>query len=138
MIDLDITAVIQFINFLITLVLLNFLLITPIRKIIEKRKEAMASLQGVAYKNNETADGKLENYNKTLAEVREKAAAQREALRNEALQHERELTEGTMADAQARIQKTRAEISSEVDLVMAELKAGVPALAKQAASKIMA
>ena len=43
-----------------------------------------------------------------------------------------------MADAQARIQKTRAEISSEVDLVMAELKAGVPALAKQAASKIMA
>ena len=39
MVDLNITLWIQLANFLVTLVVLNYLLISPIRKIIRKRKD---------------------------------------------------------------------------------------------------
>ena len=47
MVDLNITLWIQLANFLVTLVVLNYLLISPIRKIIRKRKDNVEGLLGV-------------------------------------------------------------------------------------------
>ena len=46
MVDLNITLWIQLANFLVTLVVLNYLLISPIRKIIRKRKDNVEGLIG--------------------------------------------------------------------------------------------
>ena len=138
MIDIDITAVIQFVNFLITLVVLNFLLITPIRKILQQRQEHLDQLQGVVVISNEKSEEKLEKYNSSLAEIRKEAAARREVLRAEAINKEREINENALSEAHARIQKARADISAQVDVALAELKGAVPDLAKEAAGKIMA
>lgn len=138
MIDIDITAVIQFVNFLITLVVLNFLLITPIRKILQQRQEHLDQLQGVVVISNEESEEKLEKYNSSLAEIRKEAAARREVLRAEAINKEREINENALSEAHARIQKARADISAQVDVALAELKGAVPDLAKEAAGKIMA
>ncbi len=138
MIDLDFTAVIQFVNFLITMVVLNYLLINPIRRIIKQRKETMAQMQGVINTARDTSEDKLENYNKSLLDYRAKAAKEREELRNNALAREREITEAALADTQARLQKARAEISAQVEAAMTELRQNVPNLAKEAASKILA
>ena len=138
MIDIDITAVIQFVNFLITLVVLNFLLITPIRKILQQRHEHLDQLQGVVVISNEESEEKLEKYNSSLVEIRKEAAAKREALRAEAISKEREINENALSEAHARIQKARADITAQVDVALAELKGAVPDLAKEAAGKIMA
>ena len=138
MIDLDFTAVIQFVNFLITMVVLNFLLITPIRKIIRQRKETMEEMQGAISTARVSSEEKLENYNKSLVDYRAEATRERESLRNEALSRERELTEAALADTQASLQKARADISAQVETALAELKQNVPNLAKEAASKILA
>lgn len=138
MIDIDITAVIQFVNFLITLVVLNFLLITPIRKILQQRQEHLDQLQGVVVISNEESEEKLEKYNSSLVEIRKEAAAKREALRAEAISKEREINENALSEAHARIQKARADITAQVDVALAELKGAVPDLAKEAAGKIMA
>ena len=138
MIDIDITAVIQFVNFLITLVVLNFLLISPVRKILQRRKEHLEQLQGVVVKSDEISEQKLENYNHSLVKIREEAAVKRELLRSEALGREREITESALGDAQVRLQKARTDIAAQVDGALAELKNAVPALAKEAAGKIMA
>ena len=138
MIDIDITAVIQFVNFLITLVVLNFLLITPIRKILQQRQEHLDQLQGVVVISNEESEEKLEKYNSSLAEIRKEAAARREVLRAEAINKEREINENALSEAHARIQKARADITAQVDVALAELKGAVPDLAKEAAGKIMA
>ena len=138
MIDIDITAVIQFVNFLITLVVLNFLLITPIRKILQQRQEHLDQLQGVVVISNEESEEKLEKYNNSLVEIRKEAAAKREVLRAEAISKEREINETALSEAHARMQKARADISAQVDVALAELKGSVPGLAKEAANKIMA
>ena len=138
MIDIDITAVIQFVNFLITLVVLNYLLITPIRKILQQRQEHLDQLQGVVVISNEQSEEKLEKYNNSLVEIRKEAAAKREVLRAEAISKEREINETALSEAHARMQKARADISAQVDVALRELKGAVPGLAKEAASKIMA
>ena len=138
MIDIDITAVIQFINFLITLVVLNFLLITPIRKILQQRKEHLDHLQGIVVISNEQSEDKLENYNASLIEIRRDAAARREVLRSEAIAKEREISDAAFAEAHVKLQKARTDISAQVDVALAELKDVVPALAKEAAGKILA
>lgn len=138
MIDLDFTAVIQFVNFLITLVVLNYLLITPIRKIIKKRKESLEQMHDSAMTAEESIDAKLTNYNASLVKYRDEAAVVRENLRNEALVREREMTEKAQSDAQLRIQTARADIAAQVEKAMSELTHTVPALAKEAANRIMA
>jgi len=138
MIDLDFTAVIQFINFLITLVVLNYLLISPIRKIIRQRKEVMEQMQGAATIAREASDDKLEDYNKSLVEYRSQATLAREEIRNQAIEREREITEAALADTQAKLQKARADISAQVDSAMAELKQSVPGMAKEAMGRILA
>ena len=50
MIDLNITLLIQLVNFLITLVVLNFLIIRPVRELIKKRNENMTRLINEAEK----------------------------------------------------------------------------------------
>ncbi|MBQ4132243.1 MAG: ATP synthase F0 subunit B [Desulfovibrionaceae bacterium] len=138
MIDLDFTAIIQFVNFLITMVVLNYLLITPIRKILKQRKESMQEMQGAISMARDASEDKLENYNKSLVDYRAEATREREKLRNDALAREREITEAALAETQARLQKARSDISAQVDAAMAELKDSVPALAKEAASRILA
>lgn len=138
MIDLDFTAVIQFVNFLITLVVLNYLLITPIRKILQKRKEVMEHMQDSVNATNETSEDKLEKYKKSLSDYRNQAVLSREEIRNKALDRERALTESAMADAQARLQIARDDIASQIDGAMVELKQAVPTLAKEATSRILA
>lgn len=138
MIDLDFTAVIQFINFLITLVVLNYLLITPIRKILRQRKETMEMIQDSVNATNEISEGKLENYKKSLDEYRGQAALEREEFRSQALARERELTEVAMADAQAKLQKARHDIATQAGAAMVGLKQAVPTLAKEATNRILA
>ena len=138
MIDLDFTAVIQLLNFLITLVVLNYLLINPIRSIVKKRKETIAHMQGAIDTARESSENKLENYDKSLEAYRVEAAKRREELRNNALASEREITEKALAEAHAKLQNARAEISAQVEVATAELKKNVPNLAREAVSRILA
>lgn len=138
MIDLDFTALIQFANFLITMVVLNYLLISPIRKIIRQRKETMDQMQGAVNIAHDSSEAKLSDYNKSLVDYRAKATVAREEIRNQAIAREREITEAAFADTQAKLQKARAEIAAQVEGAMAELKQSVPSMAKEAVNKILA
>ena len=68
-----ITFFIQLANFLIVLAILNPLLIKPIRKIIQARKEAAAALLGESESFFQSAEGKLAQYEKALSAAREEA-----------------------------------------------------------------
>ena len=70
MIDLDYSFFIQLVNFIITLVVLNILLIDPIRKIIKKRQEVMAEKLGKIEQFTGQAEGKVKDYQAALDEAR--------------------------------------------------------------------
>ena len=77
MVDLNITLWIQLANFLVTLVVLNYLLISPIRKIIRKRKDNVEGLIGEIEAFTAEKQQLLDEYESELRKAREAAAIYR-------------------------------------------------------------
>ena len=138
MIDLDITFVIQFFHFVITLVVLNFLLISPVREIIKKRKERMAGFIDSADSFANAADDKIANYTQALNEARVVGTETRNTLRDEGAAEEKTILEAANAAAAKAMADERAKVQAEADETMASLKGQVSALADKAVAKVLA
>jgi len=138
MIEIDITLVVQFINFVITLVVLNILLVRPIREIIKKRTGVMADLVGSAERFTQTADEKLKNYEAALDEARKAGTAERLRFKDEGQSEEKAIIAKASASAQEQLTQARSEIDSQSKTAMESLKSQVDSLADKAVAKILA
>ncbi|MEW5774057.1 MAG: ATP synthase F0 subunit B [Thermodesulfobacteriota bacterium] len=138
MIDLDTSVYIQFINFVITLVVLNLLLIRPVREIIRKRAEKMSGLLQGAEAFTASAEQKLAGYQKALDEARAAGAEARNALREQGVSKEKEILEAAGADAAATLSSAKERAASEAKTARDGLKARVGSLAQKVADKILA
>ena len=138
MIDLDTSIVIQFINFLITLVVLNLLLIRPIREIIRKRAEKMSGLLQGAENFSARAADKLAGYQQSLDEARAAGTETRNSLREQGVAQEKDILEAAGADAAATLAEAKNRAEQEAGEARKSLQAQVGVLARQVADKILA
>lgn len=138
MIDLDTSFFIQFINFTITLVVLNLLLIRPVREIIRKRAEKMSGLLSGAEAFTAQAEEKLAGYQKSLDEARAAGADSRNALRDAGLAQEKQILETAGAEAAATMTEAKGRAVSEAKAAGEALRAQVGSLAQKVADKILA
>ncbi len=137
MIDLNFTLLIQLVNFLVTLVVLNALLIRPIRGIIKLRADKMSGLMDEAETFLAEADQKLQNYETALANARSEAAGIRDAKKAEGLVEEQSLITTASGNAHTILQTSRKQIATEMDQAMVTLKSQVDTLAEKAAGKVL-
>lgn len=137
MFDVNITLVIQLVNFIVTLVVLNFLLIRPVRDIIRKRRDLATGLLTEAEQFTTNAAEKLENYEAVLAKAREEAAHIRETRKNEARAHEAEALETAHREAQEFLQTSREETRKAVDGAFASIEKRIPDLGKMVAAQLL-
>lgn len=137
MLDINITLLIQLANFLVTLFVLDFLLIKPIRGIIRKRRELAGSMLSDAENFMDDAADKLENYQAVLAKAREEAAAVREARKSEGTAKESGLLETARQDAQEFLASSREETRKAIDETMADMEKRIPDLSKMVVSRLL-
>lgn len=137
MIQPDETFFIQLMNFLITLVALNLLLIRPIREIIKKRGDLMADQADKIDGFNSSAEQKVKDYEAALAEARKKGMDIRNAKKDEAAAEEQKIMGAAGEEAAATMKAAQADIAKEVDSAMGKLSKEVDTYAKQAANKIL-
>lgn len=137
MLDINITLFIQLINFIITLLVLDFLLIKPIRTIIKKRRELAGGMLGDAEAFTAQAAEKLENYEAALAKAREEAAASREARKNEALAEEAVVLDAARKKAQEHLLAAREDTKNAVGTAMTEMEKRVPALTRAVVDRLL-
>ncbi len=137
MIDLDITMVVQFINFLITLVVLNILLVKPIREILKKRAEVMAKTVDETVRFTTSAAEKLKNYEAALAEARAAGTVARLRLKDEGLAEEKKVVETASKDAHEFLVGARGEIAAQSKGALDSLTAKVDGMAQKAVAKIL-
>ena len=116
MIDLNITLWFQLVNFLITLVVLNYLLIAPIRKIIRERKQKVEGFSGA-----------IESF----------ANLHRKEAKAEAEAEERIILAAAGRDAQASLQATQAAVRAEAEDAHKALQADMKAFTDAALAKIL-
>lgn len=137
MISLDITLIIQMINFIVTLFLINFLLVSPIRRIINKRNQIIQTGQAEANALFESAAGLLSDYETRLDNARKAAAQLRAEQQQKARQEEHALVEQAHQDAQAYLDATRTQLQKEAAKAREQLGKQVNKLAKMAVAKML-
>jgi len=137
MIDLDKTLLIQMLNFLITLVVLNYLLVKPVREQIAARKALTSGHAADIEAFLAKAAEKLSGYETALAEARAQAGDARESIKAQGTVKEQEILQAAHADAHAYVQSSRAKTAKEVQAAMKTLLSQVDGLAAKAASRIL-
>ena len=137
MIDINITAAIQLVNFLVTLAALNYLLIRPVRETIRKRKELMSGLGREIDGFLEEAQTRLAGYEAALTAARNDASALRMEARAEAEAEEKAILARAGREAQASIQAGQASVRAEADAAYAALRKQVPAYADAALARLL-
>ena len=137
MLDLNITLLFQLANFLIALIVLNELLIRPIRQIIRQRRELMDGMRGEAEKFEDEAVQRLEKYEAALVEARRDAARQCDAGRAAGAAEQQQLVSEAQKKAQEILAQTRREREAEARDTLAALRGQVSALSARTAEKVL-
>ncbi|MDR1124815.1 MAG: ATP synthase F0 subunit B [Deltaproteobacteria bacterium] len=136
-IELDITLLIQAVNFLIALVVLHYVVIKPIRKILKERRDMLAGLAEESDKFNAAADSRLKNYEAELDAARTAAAGEKEQIRQQAVETEQGLLSAAQGEAQSILQKARQELEAEMSASMRALRAQTRDMAGQAVARLL-
>ena len=137
MIDLDISFVIQLVNFIITLLVLNLLLIKPVRGVIKKRNDLMAGRVDEINKFTGSAETKIADYEAQLAAARKEGVDIRNAKKDEGSAEEHTIMETAGKNTAATMKAAREEITSQSGAAMTALKGDVDKYAKQVTDKIL-
>ena len=137
LIDIDLTAVVQFVLFLLVYVIANKLLFKPYLALRERRKAGIDGARAEAERMTATADAKLADYQKSLAVARERAGEEGRKVRLEAAAHEKDVTDKARSSAQKAIDEAQATMRSQTDAARAQLLPQADALARSIASKLL-
>jgi F-type H+-transporting ATPase subunit b len=137
LIDIDLTAVVQFCLFLILYFITNRLLFQPYLELRARRKSGIEGARGEADRMTAEADAKLAEYEQQLALARNRAGEQGRKVRLEAAAHEREVTDKARASAHSAINEAQAKMRSETEAARVQLMPQANVLAKQIASKLL-
>ena len=81
MISIDITLLIQLVNFLIALAIINYLIVRPVRGILARRRAQNDELRGAASSLEDEAGLKMEGYNARIEKARAEVAAVRKSMK---------------------------------------------------------
>lgn len=137
MLDLNITLVFQFINFLIAIFFLNWLLIRPIREIIKKRNEMMDGIASEADKFHDEAVARLQAYEAELAAARKQAGLAREEGKNAGLAELEAIVGKAQQSARELLEENRERLHGQAEAALSELRDGIDDFSTMLGKKIM-
>lgn len=137
MLDLNITLVFQLVNFFIAIFFLNWLLIRPIRQIIQKRNGIMDGLAAEADKFHAEAVARLDAYEAELAKARQQAGLTREEGKNAGLAELREIVGNAQQSAKQLLDENRAAIQGQAEAALSELRNGIDGFSTRIGQKLV-
>src|SRR5688500_2254321 len=103
LIDLDLTAVVQFALFLALFAVANRFLFQPYLQLRERRKAGIEGAREEAERMSAEAEAKFANYEKQIAMARERAGEEGRKIRLEGIALEQKVTGAARAEAQKAI-----------------------------------
>lgn len=137
MLEINITLLIQFVNFILLMLVLNFLLFRPLRGILGKRRGELEESSARVRVLGKDMQSKLDLYEAKLNEARKKGAEVKNRLRQEALEEELRLVEAAESSAAERKERVREQIEAEADAAKKDLNAQVDLLGREITEKVL-
>jgi F-type H+-transporting ATPase subunit b len=137
MINFDITILYQFANFLILLILLNFLLFKPVLGALKKREGAIHSLVERVEKAKKGAKDFERQYDEVTHEKKKPILESKDAAISEANTGAMKIIEKARLELTDELSKIKSEIEREGKKVYETLRADVDRLSGDVAEKIL-
>ncbi len=137
MIDINVSLFYQLANFIVLLVALNFILFKPIRQIMQEREQGISSSLGDAKAAQERVTRLLEQYNSSLAEAKQKAAATFNAIYQQGLDAQRDMIAAERTKAGEMLDKARADVAASAGQARADLRKEAERLSQEITSKLL-
>ena len=125
MLDLNITLLFQLANFFIALIVLNILLIRPVREIIKKRNGLMDDMAAEADAFTAEATEKLNHYEAELARARQEAGLTREEGRQSGLSEQQNIVGEAQQSARQLLAENRSALRGQAEAALNELRNGI-------------
>src|SRR5215510_4162064 len=137
LVNLDRSLIIQFVNFIVLLLILWRLLYRPLLATMEQRSEAIRkSLEEAQAARAEAARQQEENTTR-LRQAHAEAAAIREQALKEAGEEQRKLVEAARLEAQRLVDSAKAQTEADIRRAREELRREVAELATAVAEKLI-
>lgn len=137
MISVDWTLGLQFLNFIILLLILNKILYRPLLKIIAERSDKIAGLYAGAKDLETGIDEKMQRYQQQLNDAKFQANEERNKLKQAASEEEVKLLTEARGKASARLEKIKSQVAVEAGEASKILQTEAGALAEQITTKIL-
>lgn len=137
MIDINVSLLIQLVNFIVLLIALNFILFNPIRQIMQEREQGIGSALEDAKTAQHRMQGLLDHYNSSLAESKQKATATYNTIYQQGLDAQRDMISAERAKAGEMLDKARAEIAAATNTARTDLQKEAERLAQDITSKLL-
>jgi F-type H+-transporting ATPase subunit b len=137
LIDIDLTVIVQFALFLVLFVVANRLLFQPYLQLRERRKAGIEGAREEAERMTAQADARLADYEKQLAEARDRGNEERRKVRAAAARHQQEVTDQARAAAQKATDEAQATMRRETETARGQLMPQADALARAISAKLL-
>lgn len=137
MIEFNITILYQFANFLILLILLNFLLFKPVLGVIKKREGTIHSLAERVEKAKRDAKDFEKQYDEVTHEKKKPILESKEVALSEANTGATKIIEKARLELTEELSRIKGEIEREGKKVYETLRADVDKLSSDVAEKIL-
>jgi F-type H+-transporting ATPase subunit b len=136
-IDVNWTLWLQFANFFVLLIALNFLLYRPLRGVIARRREEIDGSIGHARELEGVIAEKMARYQEKLQEAKLQGIKEKMALRQEAVRHETEVLAEAHRSAGNHVEAIKGKVAIEAEAASKMLRREAEALANHIASKVL-
>ena len=137
MIEINLTIVIQVLQFLILMFILNRLLFKPISQVMAERKAKINAWEEKTQKLQESARVKLEKYENQLREERAQAQERQEQLTKELKKKEEENLRTVSEEAAGLVASAQRVIVEETERLRLELRQQAVELSQILAEKVL-
>jgi F-type H+-transporting ATPase subunit b len=137
MVEINLTIVIQVVQFLILVFVLNRILFKPISRAIEERDGRIDAWEEKTRTLQETVRTKIESYEKELVEVRARAQEEQEQISNELKEREEEKVGAVFEEAAQIVASTKQTLQEETERLRQELRRQAEEMAQMVTEKVL-
>ena len=137
MISVDITLIIQIVNFLVSLWIINCLIIKPIRGNLMKRRSMVDADMSEAGKLSLSATIAVKEHDEVIVKVLADIASQKKTAKEDAENRAHLLAEESMAESRGIRNDASAKVKKESTRALKDLEAKIPEFAKNALEKVL-
>ena len=137
MINLDITLIVQMINFLVLLFILNKILFRPIRNIIKERNQIVDDFNSDITSLTNQAQESGEQFEEKILEARKKGMERVQSMKAEGEEAETQLIASTSEEVHGKVEEARKQVEADIQAARDALQEQVQAFSVAMTEKIL-